>query len=311
MSIQEIKQSLTIREVLNYYGLSPNKNKMLNCPFHEDKTPSMQIYEETDTAYCFSSNCQLQGKSIDQIDFIMHKEGRNKFEAISKAKQMLGIQENKEKLILEKTFETLRKTQIKSLKAQKYLKERKLSELSEIGYNYNTMPELRDCIIFPLKNKEGKIVSLYGRKITKSNGKHYYLPNRQGLYPNYPSKDIKTIILTESIIDALTIKQNTEYSVLALYGTNGLNNEHSLALSQLKNLKEIIFFLDGDESGKAAVEKYSKSINQIIPEVMISKVLTPEGEDANSLLQSHEKAILNHLIEKRENLFGKGEVVTE
>ncbi|MCP3658873.1 MAG: hypothetical protein GY830_00555 [Bacteroidetes bacterium] len=56
MTIQEIKQRLSIEEVLNHYGLKPNKNKMLNCPFHEDKTPSMQIYEESNTVYCFSSN---------------------------------------------------------------------------------------------------------------------------------------------------------------------------------------------------------------------------------------------------------------
>ncbi|MCP4482244.1 MAG: hypothetical protein GY817_05600 [bacterium] len=65
MSIQEIKQSLSIEEVLSHYGLKANKNKMLNCPFHEDKTPSMQIYEESNTVFCFSSNCKLHGKSID------------------------------------------------------------------------------------------------------------------------------------------------------------------------------------------------------------------------------------------------------
>ncbi|MCP4482920.1 MAG: hypothetical protein GY817_09375, partial [bacterium] len=88
MTIQEIKESLSIKEVLSHYGLKPNKNKMLNCPFHEDKTPSMQIYEESNTVYCFSSNCKLHGKSIDQIDFIMHKENRSKYESINKAKQM-------------------------------------------------------------------------------------------------------------------------------------------------------------------------------------------------------------------------------
>ncbi|MCP4481924.1 MAG: DNA primase, partial [bacterium] len=234
MTIQEIKQSLSIEEVLSHYGLKANKNKMLNCPFHEDKTPSMQIYEESNTAYCFSSNCKLYGKSIDQIDFIMHKENRSKYESINKAKQMLGIQEQKSEISIKKTFKTLHQNLIKSSKAQSYLKERKLSDLDELGYNYRTIPELRDCIIFPLKNKEGKIVSLYGRSITNKNGKHYYLPNREGLYPNHPNKDIETLILTESIIDALSIQQNTKYPVLALYGTNGLTNEHSLALSQLK-----------------------------------------------------------------------------
>ncbi len=312
MTIQEIKDRLDINEVLSHYGLKPNKNKMLNCPFHEDKTPSMQIYEETNTAYCFSSNCQLHGKSIDQIDFIMYKENLTKSESIKKAKQIIGIPiETKEKKDLEKIFETLRKNLIKSSKAQNYLKERKLSDLEEIGYNYRTMPELRDCIIFPLKNKEGKIVSLYGRKTTDKNGSHYYTTNRTGLYPNYPLSDVKTLILTESIIDAITIKQQTKYEVLALYGTNGLNKEHLEAITTLKNLKEIIFFLDGDESGKSATEKYSKSLNQLKPEITISQVSTPENEDPNSLIQSHEKEILNHLIEKRQKIFGKIETKTE
>ncbi|WP_410470252.1 CHC2 zinc finger domain-containing protein [Chryseobacterium sp. FH2] len=35
------------------------------CPFHEDKTPSMQVYYKTQTAYCFSSNCKTHGKSMD------------------------------------------------------------------------------------------------------------------------------------------------------------------------------------------------------------------------------------------------------
>ena len=52
MEIQEIKQQLTINQVLEHYGLQPNKNKMLNCPFHDDKNPSMQVYPETNTVHC-------------------------------------------------------------------------------------------------------------------------------------------------------------------------------------------------------------------------------------------------------------------
>jgi DNA primase len=41
MEIQEIKQQLTLAQVLHYYHLKPNKQLQLNCPFHNDKTPSM------------------------------------------------------------------------------------------------------------------------------------------------------------------------------------------------------------------------------------------------------------------------------
>jgi len=57
----EIKSGLNIKDVLAHYGISINKNKHINCPFHEDKTPSMKVYEETNTVYCFSgpSNFKL------------------------------------------------------------------------------------------------------------------------------------------------------------------------------------------------------------------------------------------------------------
>jgi hypothetical protein len=38
MEINEIKQQLTLAEVLKHYGLKPDKSLRLHCPFHEDKT---------------------------------------------------------------------------------------------------------------------------------------------------------------------------------------------------------------------------------------------------------------------------------
>ena len=90
MTIEHIKQSLRLSEVLNHYGLNPDTNQRLCCPFHADKTPSMQVYEKTDTVYCFSANCKTHGKSLDVIDFIMHKENTGKHEAIVKATQLLN-----------------------------------------------------------------------------------------------------------------------------------------------------------------------------------------------------------------------------
>ena len=90
MEISDIKNRLTINQVLNHYGLKPDKNKRINCPFHNDKTPSMQVYPETNTVFCFSSNCKLNGKAIDQVDFILHKESCTKHEAIEKAKSLIN-----------------------------------------------------------------------------------------------------------------------------------------------------------------------------------------------------------------------------
>lgn len=78
MDISAIRQGLSITAVLAHYGLRTDKNQRLNCPFHNDKTPSMQVYEKTGTVYCFSSNCKTHGKAIDVIDFILYKESSTK-----------------------------------------------------------------------------------------------------------------------------------------------------------------------------------------------------------------------------------------
>ncbi len=162
-------------------------------------------------------------------------------------------------------------------------------------------------ILFPLKNKENQIVSFYFRStINNENSKHFYLKNRQGLYPNYPNPDTKKLLLTEAIIDTASLLQIDEikenYTLLTSYGTNGLNEEILNAIKPLKQLEEIIFFFDGDKAGNEAVTKYAEILRELHPKVKISQVETPKDEDINSLIQGHENEILIHLIKNRKEI---------
>lgn len=180
-------------------------------------------------------------------------------------------------------------------------------------------------ICFPLKNQENEIVSLYFRNTlnnetdeggspnsygnkrqVRQNAKHFYLKNRQGLYPNYPKVTTKKLILLEAIIDTASLLQIDEitnkYSVLSCYGTNGLTHEILKAIKNLPELEEVIFFFDGDKAGNEAVKKYSQQLETLNLKLKFSQVQTPEYEDANSLIMGHEKDILIHLIEQRKEL---------
>lgn len=89
----------------------------------------------------------------------------------------------------------------------------------------------RDFVIFPLKKADNKIISLYGPSITDDKDqRHFYLSSREGLYPGYPKPGTTKLILTESIIDAVSLLHQPDitgsYEILALYGTNGLTEEH-------------------------------------------------------------------------------------
>ncbi len=349
MEIYQIKQQLTLSQVLHYYHLKPDKQLRLCCPFHNDKTPSMQIYYKTHTAYCFSSNCPTHGKSLDVIDFVMYKEGCSKHEAILKAGQMITSAAKNQKpttelpriAVLTKIFTYFKNGVHNSKPAQEYLQQRGLDyNKTEVGYNsgqfhhgarkdtyliescvqYGLLLDLEAksrtgnpaykpfgkwCIVFALRNRQNQIVSLYFRStLDDKKQRHFYLKDRQGLYPKYPGKDTKRLILTESIIDAATLleqeKIKDSYEILSLYGTNGLTEEHTEAVGQLKELEEIIFFLNGDQAGVKAVEKYAPMLKGDYPNVTISNVQVPENEDINSLLQGHSPDILTHLIETRQ-----------
>jgi len=155
MEIQEIKNRLTLATVLKHYNLKPDKNLRLNCPFHEDKSPSLQVYYKTHTAYCFSSNCKTHGKSLDVIDFVMHKENCSKHEAIQKAEtmvngQLLMVNDNTNEhaakpltinnlpltIILQNMFQYFKNAVHNSKPAQDYIRSRGLDPTRiEVGYN--------------------------------------------------------------------------------------------------------------------------------------------------------------------------------
>ena len=274
MTIPQIKQQLSIEAVLNHYNLSPNRNGLLNCPFHDDKTPSLQIYPKTNSYCCFSSNCAAgTGDQVQFIELMELKAGRvsgaikaRKHHALQLAKQLLGY---KEESLLE-VFTRLRLSLQRSKKAQQYAQSRGLDiENLEVGYNGGSYEDLKNCLVFPLKNEHDEIVSLYGRSISESaKTRHFYQKGRTGLYPSYPKSSTEKLILTEGVVDAVSLLQNTElekeYSVLALYGAKVFNEEQERAIKNLPKLKEIIFFFDGDAAGAEAAKKWQTYLSQIL-----------------------------------------------
>lgn len=315
MTIQQLKQTLTLPQLLHHYNLSPNKNKLIKCPFHEDKKASMQINE--DFYYCHG--CAKKG---DIIDWVQEFDKCDKKTAIAKCKSFVEIfqvlpnkpitkpKPMKTNQNLEELFDQFNKCLLGNPKAMEYAKNRMLNpEETLIGYNDGKLfDKLKNCLIFPLRNEKGEIVSFYGRSVNETTtSKHFYLSDRCGLYPRYPEKNTKKLILTEAVIDAMTLELALhttndwkEYNVLALYGVNGLTEQHIQTIKELKELEEIIFFFDGDKPGRTATAKYTEVIHQIQSAVTLSAVEVPENEDINSLAVNYSfEALLQLLIERK------------
>lgn len=67
MTTEEIKQSLSMREVVERYGIRIDRKGFCCCPFHKEKTPSMKVYK--DSSHCFGC-----GRSDDIFSFVMGME---------------------------------------------------------------------------------------------------------------------------------------------------------------------------------------------------------------------------------------------
>lgn len=67
MTTDEIKQSVSMREVVERYGIHIDRKGFICCIFHNEKTASMKVYK--DSVYCFGC-----GRSADIFSFVMGME---------------------------------------------------------------------------------------------------------------------------------------------------------------------------------------------------------------------------------------------
>lgn len=109
-SIRQIKDRLNLVNMFEKEGISVQtagigKYKCL-CPFHGEKTPSMIIYEDTQTYHCFGC-----GASGDAITFFEEKHALNFKESLLELSKITGVeieQSNSETLNLTKYLEIIR-----------------------------------------------------------------------------------------------------------------------------------------------------------------------------------------------------------
>ena len=148
MEISDIKANLTLQTVLSHYNLQPDKNNMLRCPFHDDKTASLQVNYQQNKYKCHA--CDKKG---DVIQFVQDYEKLSKYEALLKCSELAGGNEKiimkNEKLLntehqnslistdfLQKMFLSFRKGLLCSDPAKDYCKSRNLDfDKLEIGFN--------------------------------------------------------------------------------------------------------------------------------------------------------------------------------
>lgn len=72
----QFKSAVTAREIAEHYGYKVNRNGMMKCPFHDDRTPSMKIDQNF---ICFG--CQEKGDAVHFASLLL---GQPPYAAVQK-----------------------------------------------------------------------------------------------------------------------------------------------------------------------------------------------------------------------------------
>lgn len=83
---REIRERVDIKSIAEMYGLEIKHNGMCCCPFHDEKTPSMKLYERDNKYYCFGC-----GKSGDGIDLCAGLTGLSPKDAAKEIDKAFGL----------------------------------------------------------------------------------------------------------------------------------------------------------------------------------------------------------------------------
>ncbi|OQY38117.1 MAG: hypothetical protein B6229_06725 [Spirochaetaceae bacterium 4572_7] len=165
------------------------------------------------------------------------------------------------------------------------LSDKQIELLKDLGVlNDKGKEVLEGYLTFPLTNPLTDVVGFYGRAIdNRTKIKHKYLKgDHKGLLNARAVKIYSDeIILTESVLDAISLKKMNIDNVLPCYGVNGFSDPHLKAFKE-SMVKKIVIAFDSDESGVTG----SKNLREkLLKEgFAVKEIVPPRGKDWNDYL---------------------------
>ena len=232
-------------------GTAPNPEELPKLSESEEQKIFIEVIKQTTEALRSSSVARtyLKGRGLDPLHLLEHYE--------------LGFWSPE-------LFSDIDKAGKDKLKALGF-------------YTENDYPLFTNCVLWPLYiMNRGKVHTFYGRK-TVGTGTHYQLTDRRGgmclpkagLNPRLP------VVITESIIDGLSLFTAGITNVLPLCGTNAFHTNHSDYLKE-KHFPKVFIAFNGDTPGKRGAAALSERLTAENFPVTVLEL--PEKKDINDLL---------------------------
>ncbi len=143
---------------------------------------------------------------------------------------------------------------------------------------------LGGCVVVPIPDPlTGQWTNLYGRGMRAP--RHCYLPGPLRGVLNFQAARLSPeVVLTESILDALSFHQAGISIAIPIYGVNGFTPDH-LDLLKREGVKRVILALDNDDAGRKGTDALKGKLEAV--GITVGALSFPEGiKDANELLVS-------------------------
>jgi len=163
----------------------------------------------------------------------------------------------------------------------------------------------RDRIMFPIRDRRGRVIGFGGRILDKGEPKYLNSPETPvfhkgeelyGLYEARQSvKDLQRIIIVEGYMDVVALAQHGIPYAVATLGT-ATSREQISKLFRI--VPELIFCYDGDAAGKkAAWRALENSLGVLRDGVQARFLFLPDGEDPDTLVRQEGQQAFEQRLE--------------
>ncbi|MDY4369036.1 DNA primase [Pectobacterium brasiliense] len=161
------------------------------------------------------------------------------------------------------------------------------SQLQAIGVMRSSGHEhLAGSLVVPVIDLNGQVRELYGRKVgdrlRAGTPNHLYLPGPHGgVWNEQALVASKSVILCESLIDAMSFWVAGYRNVTVAYGVNGFTDEMRQSFIR-HDVKQVLIAFDSDAAGDDGAVKLASSL--VADGITPFRVVFPAGMDANEYL---------------------------
>lgn len=173
-----------------------------------------------------------------------------------------------------------------------------VKELKQTGMliekdNHKHYDRFRDRIMFPIRDKRGRVIAFGGRVLGDGQPKYLNSPETQlfhkgsevyGLYEAIKAQNkLSSVIVVEGYMDVIALAQHGVHNAVATLGT-ALTQTN---LSKLLNLVPVVVLcFDGDRAGRSAALRALENILPILDDgKQVKFMFLPDGEDPDSLIR--------------------------